>query len=178
MKNTQHTYGKPSKILHYLAAIFVPMLLIAGAIMKQLPHNLSALGAIYNIHKLSGLAILCLMLVFFTWSMSQTKPIYPHTMATWEKLLAKFVQYGLYLTVIAMATSGWFMSSAAHHPPHLFHYTFQLPLAKNKELAKQLARIHFVLAWTITLLLSLHIAGAVKHHFINKNDTVRRMWRW
>ena len=176
LKNTPRTYGKATKILHGLVAIFLPLLLAAGAIMRYLPDNTPALGAIYNIHKLSGLAVLCLMVVFFTWSISQTKPLYPHTMATWEKTLAKIIRYGLYAAVIAMSLSGWLMASAAHHAPHLFHWHFQLPLAKNKALAKQLAIVHLTLAWTITALLSLHIVGALKHHFVNKNNILRRMW--
>lgn len=176
IKNTPYSYGKLTKILHGFLAIFVPLFLLASAIMTQLPSEAPFLGTVYNLHKLSGLLVLSVMLVFLLWTLTQKKPVYPDSMAAWEKNLARIVRYSLYAVVIAMPLSGWVMTSASHHAPVLFHWKLLLPMAKNKVLAKQLAEVHWFLAWTLAVILILHVAGALKHHFIDKNTILRRMW--
>ena len=98
-------------------------------------------------------------------------------MPSWEKRLARVVHTFLYLVVIAMPISGLVMSSAAGKAPQLFGWVISLPIAENKPLAKFLAKVHLVLAWSLLTLLFLHVSGALKHHFIDKNNILRRMWK-
>jgi cytochrome b561 len=80
-----------------------------------------------------------------------------------------------------MPLTGWLMSSAANFSVNVFGL-FTLPdlVAPDKALADAFEAVHHWLAWVLIGLVALHVAGALKHHFVLRNDTLRRMipgWR-
>lgn len=101
---------------------------------------------------------------------------FPKEMELWEQWLANGVHFLLYALMIALPLTGWLMGSAAGYATSPFGL-FTLPdlIEKNRELATNLARAHALLAFTLVFLLVLHVAGALKHHFIDRNDILRRM---
>ncbi len=130
------------------------------------------------IHKSLGLAILALMILRIIWIAHCGRVKLPQTMPDWEKGFARFVQYALTLLLLAMPLSGWIMSVAADKTPSFFGlFQAPLPIAPNKALAGLMNTTHKAIAWTLIVLVFFHIAGALKHHFIDKDGVLSSMLR-
>jgi cytochrome b561 len=97
-------------------------------------------------------------------------------MAAWQRIGAQFTHALMYALMFAIPFSGWLYSSATGYQ---VVYLGLLPLpnlvAKNKLLAESLIDIHSTLAWLMFYVLLLHLAAALKHHFLDRDDTLRRM---
>ncbi|HEU4591596.1 MAG TPA: cytochrome b/b6 domain-containing protein, partial [Steroidobacteraceae bacterium] len=94
----------------------------------------------------------------------------------WERVLAKLSHFLLYALIFAMPLSGWLMSSAKNFPVSWFRL-FQLPdLVAPDERTYQLMRdLHHLLFDLLVVVAAVHVAGALKHHFIDRNDVLKRM---
>jgi cytochrome b561 len=174
-RNSSTQFGSVAKFIHWTVALIIICLLFVGFFMGDLP-NAPIKGQVYNLHKLFGLTILSLMILRLLWRWSNPVPVLPNTMHTWERWLEKTVKFCLYAALFAMPITGWIFSTAADHAPHLGSLMLPAPgIGKSKAVAGLFSEMHTILGWTIIVLLCLHIAGALKHHFINKDNILRRM---
>ncbi len=131
---------------------------------------------INGLHKPIGVVVLLLAIFAVTWKVNNPKPGYPATMPLWEKQSAILVQSVLYLTLFAMPLSGFIMSTAAGFPPNFFGlYQFPQLLAKNEVMAHFFFEVHQITAYLIVALVIVHVAAALKHHFINRDNILKRM---
>jgi cytochrome b561 len=91
-------------------------------------------------------------------------------------VLANITHFALYAIILVMPITGWIMSSARNFPVSWFNL-FQLPdlVKANKPLYEAMHTTHDVLAWTLAIVAIVHLLAALKHHFILKDDTLRRM---
>lgn len=169
------TYTKTAILLHWLIALSIAIVFSVGIYMHELPLSPHKLQ-IYAYHKWAGITIFLLVLFRLVWRYLYSPPPLPETMLQWEKHIAYLVHFILYFLMLAIPMSGWLMSSAAGFPVILFGI-IPLPdlVAKNKELADLFKIIHFFLNMSLLLLVFLHIAAAVKHHFMVKDDVLVQM---
>ncbi len=168
-------YSKGSKFFHWLVAILVIGMLGFSFFIKDLPKIYQP--SVVMIHKSIGLTVLFLMIVRFVWIHYVGRPPLPQTVPIWEKFIARTVQYMLYLFVIAMPICGWIMSMAAGHVPSYFGL-FNLPLLgikPNEALGNLMYVSHQTIAWILIVLVTLHVLGALKHHFMDKDDVLKSM---
>lgn len=172
-KNTLTSYGSIAKLLHWLIFFLVLCMICVGYFMDEI-QNKAVRSVVYNAHKITGLSILALMILRVIWMLINPRPVSLNT-KPWEKTLERFVHGLLYLLLITMPVSGWIMSSAAGKPPHLFHWTFSLPVEQSKALAELFVSIHNALAVVIIVVVSLHAAAAMYHHVIKKDNVLNRM---
>ena len=100
-------------------------------------------------------------------------------MPAWQTFLAKLTHGLLYALMAAVPLLGWLFSSASGYRV-VWLGLLPLPnlVAKNKLLADMLGDIHATLAWLLFYVVLLHLAAALKHHFYDRDDTLRRMLRW
>jgi cytochrome b561 len=168
-------YSSLSKLFHWVIALAVILMLSAGFFLDDLPEQFQ--GTAYMLHKSTGITLLFLMLLRFIWIHAVGKPALPTAMRLWEKMLSRVVQYGLYLLLIMMPLSGWIMSVAENRDPIYFGlFKASLPwVGENQSLSKFMAESHETIAWILIAFITLHILGALKHHFINKDTILRRM---
>ncbi len=169
-------YSTVSKILHWLIAFAVLGMLCVGFFLDDIPEQYQATA--YMLHKSTGLTILMLMIIRFIWIHASGKPPLPATTKLWERVLTRIVQYSFYVLLIMMPLSGWIMSVAAGRIPVYFGL-FKVPfpgIEENKSLAEFMVSSHVTIAWIIIAFIVLHVAGALKHHFINRDDVLRSMW--
>ena len=168
------SYSAGSKFFHWLIAIIVISMLSISFFLDDLPKLYQSLA--FMIHKSFGLTVLFLMLVRLLWIQYHGKPKLPKTVAVWQKVLSRIVQYSLYVLLIAMALCGWIMSVAAERTPSLFGlFNMPLPIEPNEALATWMDEAHKTIAWILIVIIGLHIAGAIKHHFIDKDNVLKRM---
>ena len=171
LKNTSKAYGSIAKFFHWTIFVLLLGMIIYGFLLDDIPKPYQSFN--YNLHKLIGILILFLMLARLWWLIRDPKP--KKVGPKWEKWLESFVHYSLYVVVIAMPLSGCIGSLAGGHPPHLGNVNLMLPVAKDNALDEAAFDVHGTLAYLIIALVSVHALAALFHHFIRKDDVLRRM---
>jgi cytochrome b561 len=125
-----------------------------------------------------GLTVLSLVILRILWALTSIKPGLPEIMKPWERYSERYLHFTLYLLLLIMPLSGWLMSTAAGYAPSFFGL-FSIPMPRishNENLAGFAGEIHYKVAWLLILLVSIHILAAFKHHFIDKDNILKRMW--
>jgi len=173
IKNTEDRYGMTAITLHWVMAILLIALLGLGLYMTGLPISLEKLK-LYGWHKEYG--ILALMLVFLriAWRLINFTPRL--NLSLLEKIAARTVHWAFYVFMFAMPITGWLITSAAGLPVSFFGL-FVLPdlISPHPDLIKLFGEIHKWLGYGLIVTIILHTSAALKHHFINKDDILRRM---
>lgn len=168
-------YSSLSKWFHWIIAMVVITMLTLSFFLDDVPAQYQP--SAYMIHKSLGLTVLFLVILRFIWIQYAGKPSLPTTVPVWQKFAARAVQYSLYLFLIAMPLSGWLLSVFADKIP-IFFGLFRVPFPgahPDKMLSKLMDQTHKTIAWILISLIVLHILGAMKHHFIDKDNVLRRM---
>jgi cytochrome b561 len=174
-RNTTARWGILAQTLHWIVVLLVITQFILARIAHELPLGLEKLAMLAR-HKSVGITILLLVVIRLIWRWMNPTPALPDTLKPYERVLAKVTHGGLYLLLFAMPITGWIMSSARNFPVSWWGLV-QLPdfVAPNRPLYDAMHATHETLAWLLALTALLHIAAALKHHFILKDDVLRRM---
>lgn len=173
LTNSASRYGIVAIFLHWLMAILIIGLLILGLYMVSLPISHEKLK-LYGWHKEYGLLILALVLFRLPWRLFNMTP--QLSLPLLEKLAARTVHWAFYIFMFAMPITGWLITSAAGLPVSFFGL-FVLPdlISPNEEQRILFQEIHQWLGYGLIVTIVLHASAALKHHFINKDDILRRM---
>ncbi len=170
------SYAFVSKLLHWLIALVVLGMLSIGFFMSSLPDQLQPL--VYLLHKSFGLTVLGLMVLRLAAITYYGRPRLPSSVALWEKIASRTIQYSFYALLVVIPLSGWMMSTASGRVPNYFGLLL-LPfpgISLNKTLSHQADVVHCVLAWVLLVTVGLHIAGGLKHLLFNRDQVFQRMW--
>jgi cytochrome b561 len=175
LRNTPRRWGAIAQLLHWLIVLFIVAQFTLATLFEQLPAGAKKLTLLSR-HKSIGITILMLALVRLAWRWSNTIPTLPDTLKPYERVLARLTHALLYVLLFAVPLSGWLMSSARGFPVSWFGF-LQLPdlVPKNKVLYEALLTTHGILAWTLGIVATVHLVAALKHHFVLKDDVLRRM---
>jgi cytochrome b561 len=127
-------------------------------------------------HKSIGLTILLLVLLRFAWRLTHRPPAPAADIPRWETRLARVGHGLLYVLMFAVPLTGWWVSDTSRIP---FRAFWQLPvpdlLPASREMSMLAANIHGGLTNLLLLVAVLHIAAALRHHFLLRNETLTRM---
>jgi cytochrome b561 len=173
LKNNENHFGLIALIFHWIMAFLIIGLLAEGLYMVSLSVSLHKLK-LYGWHKEYGLIVLGLVIVRLSWRLMNTVP---QLSLPWLELLAaRLVHYAFYAFMFAMPITGWLVTSAAGLPPSFFGLcTLPGLVAPNAELLHLFSWAHKGLGYGLIATIVLHSSAALKHHFINKDDILRRM---
>lgn len=151
-------------------------LFAAGLYMTDLGYYDSLYHIVPWWHKSVGLAVMGLLLLRIIWRISNPKPAALATHKSWEVKVASWTHRILYLLILLIGVSGYFISTAKGKGIEFFGWfeipAFQELTADNTDLV---GNIHFYLAWSLTLLAVAHAGAAFKHHFIDRDNTLKHM---
>lgn len=175
LKSDTNRWGAGARTLHWLMAVLIISLGIVGMYMTDLANSPQKIK-IYALHKSIGLTVLALLLLRVAWRLADRRPA-DLPMPRWQALAARTVHALLYLLMFALPLSGWTYNSASGYPLQWFGL-FNLPsLTGGAEPAlKGLAHsVHEYGFYLLVLLLLAHVGAALKHHFIDRDDTLVRM---
>lgn len=166
-------YPASAKWLHWIIALIVIPMVFGSFYLDDVKKIYRP--ELINLHKSLGLTVLLLMIVRLINLRIAGRP--PLNIRRWEKILARFVQYALNTCLILMPLFGWAMSTAAGRSPNFFGLgVLPFPgITANKALSGLLFDAHHYTAYLIICLLLLHITGAFKHLFIDKNQVMASM---
>lgn len=170
-------YTRTAVSLHWLIAALVICAFTFGWIMTEL--SISPLKLrMYSWHKWVGITVLTLAVLRVLWRVTHPPPPFV-PMPAWQQRSAHALHGLIYLMLFAIPLSGWSYSNAAGYPI-VYLSLWRLPdlVAKNKELAATLLMVHQTCGWVLAGALGLHVGAALQHHFIHRDDTLRRILRW
>lgn len=167
-------YNSVARTFHLVIAAMVIFNLvtgIAGDAMEKVWQPFPA-------HKATGILILLLSLARLGWRFTWTMPDWPQTMGSLQRLIARVTHAALYALMLIVPLTGWIFSSAGKYPLTiygLFDWP-KLAVAKGSALAEGAHEAHEVLGFLMAGLVVLHVVAALHHHFVIKDNVLRRMW--
>lgn len=172
-KNTRTRFGLVAIAFHWIMSVLVIGMLILGLYMVTLDAGLEK-TRLYGWHKEYGVIILVLALLRLGWRLQNVNPVL--NLPPFERISARLVHWTFYLLMLAMPFSGWLMSSAAGRAVSFFGL-FTLPslINPNPDAGLVFRNAHHYLGYTLIALILLHTAAALKHHFYDGDDILRRM---
>ncbi len=173
--NSEQRYGSVAQVLHWVMALLIIIMIVLGLYMVRLPINATKLK-LYGYHKALGVLVLMLACLRLSWRLINQNPRLPNEMPTWQKLAAHGVHYAFYFFMFALPLTGWMLSSASGLPVSFFGL-FLLPdlISPNEHWRFLLQTAHQWLGYGLLLALCAHVGAALQHHFINKDDILKRM---
>ena len=174
MKENQR-YHFSQILMHALMGLLIVLTFAFGKYVAGLPFS-PAKFQLISYHKWAGMLVLGFCVLRIVLRLTKGAPTLPAGMSAIARLAAHAGHLALYVLMLAIPLSGWLMSSAYGIPVVMFGIQ-PLPdlIAANPELAEQLASLHGLLTDVLFVMLALHIAAALKHHFIDRDGLLARM---
>ena len=172
-------YTRTAMLLHWVLGLALVGIFAVGVYMADLPFSPQRLK-LYNWHKWAGVTLLALSALRLLWRVTHRPPALPpaivKAMPGWQKLAHHATHALLYVLFFAVPLIGWAYSSAAGFPI-VFLGLWQLPdfVPVSKTLAEAIKPWHEITAFVMAALVLLHIAGALKHQWVDRDGLVARM---
>lgn len=175
LRNTLEKWGSVAKALHWLVVLLVIGQFALASIAEDLPLGMQKIALLAR-HKSLGITILALAAARVPWRLLNPTPAPPAHSKTWERRLAGSVHVGLYASLFLLPLSGWMMSSARNFPVSWFGLV-TLPdlVGADPRRYELLHDVHEALATLLLAFAAAHVVGALRHHFLQKDDVLRRM---
>jgi cytochrome b561 len=168
-------YTRGAIAFHWIVAALILFNLAYGFYLVDLPLSPRKLR-FFSYHKWIGVTVLLIAAGRLLWRLTHQPPAIPDTMKPWEKQLAHAGHVLLYVLFFAAPLTGWLFSSAAGFQT-VYLGLLPIPdlLDKNKALADVLRLAHHWINYTMAAVIVLHVAAALKHHFVDRDDVLIRM---
>lgn len=178
LNNTIESYGLVSRVIHWLMAILIVGLFAMGLYMTSLGYYDALYHTLPWWHKSVGLSIFLLLILRVIWKSTNPEPRSLTTHSAFEKKAASLTHKSFYLLISLIVVSGYFISTAKGKGVSFFDW-LEIPalIEPITEQADQAGAIHLWLAYALAAFVVAHAAGALKHHFIDKDETLKRMTR-
>lgn len=175
-------YGTVAILLHWVVAAGVLALIAIGLAMTHLTLAPMRQFALYQLHKSIGITVFAAMVLRVAWRLGHPPPALP-AMPRAERRAASATHLGLYALLLAMPLSGWAVVSASPYdiPTVLYglmpwpHLPWLSTLHDKVPVEAALAAAHAYGGWTLTALIGLHAAAALRHHLILRDAVLWRM---
>lgn len=176
IRNTSHQFGLIAVVLHWSMALAIYAMFALGLWMVGLGYYDSWYHDAPEIHKSIGVILFLTLMVRLLWRVISPPPKPLSSYSPLVRISAVVAHLLLYTLLLAILISGYLISTADGKPVAVFNL-FTLPAlfsgaGKQADLAGD---IHLWLAWTVVMLSVLHGLAALKHHFIDRDSTLKRM---
>nr|WP_269719567.1 cytochrome b [Beggiatoa alba] len=175
LHNTEERYGSVAMFFHWVIMLLFLILVVLGLTMTNMEDSAEK-WQLYSLHKSFGLTLALLVVLRIFWRFTNPVPLLPETLKAYEKFLAHAVHIGLYGIMLIMPISGVIDSYAGGYKMDFFGLGLLPKAEKRSEWGESVAlMVHVYGSYLFYGLFFLHIAGVIKHHFILKDNTLRRM---
>jgi cytochrome b561 len=166
-------YSTGAVILHWLIAILIMSNMALAFYTAELPRPQRLPTTM--IHAEIGMSVLILSAARIIWRLTHRAPPFAPWLKPWEVRLASGVHASFYALMIAVPLMGWFMASARGRAVSMFGLFKVNPLPLPASVASFCDDLHVTLAYLMIGLVTLHIAGALKHQFVTRDGELARM---
>jgi cytochrome b561 len=176
VRNTSTEWGWPAKLLHWIGALAVLVLLVHGWWMVHMTPRPERF-ANYLWHAALGYDLMALLVLRLVWRWLNPVPALPRELARWERLSAQAGHVGLYLLMLGATLSGWALAGTFRNPMTKDLMGLPVPpVVRERAWHDLLEASHFVLSYLLAALVVVHVLGSLRHHLLKHNDVLRRMW--
>lgn len=170
------TYSPAQKTLHWLTVALVAVLVPVGISMANIMADGAPKNTAYELHKSFGLIVFGLALARLTLRLLRGAPPLVPGLPAWQRAAARGSHYALYGLIVLVPLTGWAATSACCAPVNLlWTVPLTLPIEGGMERARGIFLVHYTLAFTLTAIVAVHASAALHHHFVRRDDTLRRM---
>lgn len=182
LRNDAQSYGRVAKFFHWTTALLIltaiPLGIIANGMPFETSEELARKALVFSIHKTVGVTAFFVALARIAWALSQPRPAPLHPDRRAETLAAEVVHFTLYGAIVLVPLSGWIHHAATTgFAPIWWPFGQSLPFVpKSNGVAETFAALHVIFERVLILALVLHVAGALKHRLIDRDQTLARMW--
>jgi len=174
-RNTPDNWGWIARAFHWITVLGVLGLIGVGLWMDELPNSPDKVK-VFALHKSVGITVLAVLLLRIAWRFIDKRPPYPAGMPQWQRAASEVSHFLLHAVPPAQIFSGWLYNSASNFALQWFGIV-QLPRLSgpDRELRGMSHDWHET-GWIVLLVLvGIHVAAALKHHYIDKDATLARM---
>lgn len=177
IKNTETSEKYPAllRILHWVMLLGFVLLFISGPVMVDLDKTDPLRRELMGWHKSVGVMAILLLIARLTVRLRSKLPAFPSNLRAWESQLALWVHLGLYALMIATPLTGWADSNLHGKPVKLFGLELPKIFPTVEEIGTLPGDIHTVLAYTLLVLIAVHVGAVIKHRYFDRADVLRRM---
>jgi cytochrome b561 len=185
-QDTRLRYGTVAMTLHWLIALLVVGNVCSGIYFAELAPKGTVPWWVVPMHKSSGLTVLVLSVLLLLWRLTHKWPALPQNTSAALRALARATHVLFYFFIIAIPFVGWAMVSASpRNTPTYWYWLFEwprlpffasLPMENKKPTAHLFGELHAIFAYFAIALVLLHVAGALYHQFIRRDQVLKRMW--
>jgi cytochrome b561 len=176
-ETTPTRYGSLSIGLHWLMLLLIALVYAAMEFRDIFPKGSEGHSALKAWHYMLGLSVFALVWVRLLVNLVAAAPGITPEPPRWQTLASKWVHAALYL-LIGMPLAGWLLLSAEGKPIPFFGVQLPALIAENKNLAEIIKEVHESGAVVSYVLIGVHAAAALFHHYVVRDDTLRRMLPW
>lgn len=175
LRNTDRSWGSAARFMHWVIALLIFTQFALGWMAVSWRLSPTKLN-LYIWHKSIGILILALVVLRIAWRFFNRTPALPVGTPPFERVGAHASHGLLYVLMLVMPLSGWVINSASNIPLRVF-WLFPLPVIvpPDKALEAFAKHVHFGLFIALAIVVTLHVAAALRHHFVKGNDVLTRM---
>lgn len=163
---------------HWSIALLVLVQIPAGIAMTS--EGLTGSGLVdplFILHKGSGAVLLVLVLARIAWRVTHPAPPFPDHMPLLEQRIAGLAHVGLYVLLVVQTVSGYVRTVADDYPIELLDRLGVPPLLPvMPDTAQLFLVVHQFSAYALTALIAVHVAAVMRHHLIEGDEILSRMW--
>ncbi len=179
-------YTRTAMALHWAIALLISLNIVLIWIVDFVPEE--RIRLVIDTHKSTGITVMGLAIMRLLWRFTHQPPQLPGTYARWERRASHVAHGLLYALIFIMPLSGWLHDSAwkdaATHPMQLFGlvpwprigWIMDLDPATKLTLHGAFGAVHEWAGFVLYALFALHVGGALKHQWIDKEKELQRMW--
>jgi cytochrome b561 len=176
-RNSTMAWGWPAILLHWVGAAMIILLLGHGWWMTHFAPRPDRL-AHYAWHAALGYDLLALLILRLLWRWMNPVPTLPVDLKPWEQRAATWSHIALYLLMFLCTVVGWALAGTSRG--ELNKDVFGLPIpfiytSQDRGMHLLLEDTHKILAYLLAALVAVHMVAALRHHFVKRNDVLRRM---
>lgn len=168
-------YSGPAIALHWLIALLVVVAAGLGLYMADLPETLPGREAFFDLHRSLGVTVFMLLLARAAWRAVRKPPALVSGMSRLQRLAARAAHVSLYVLLALVPVTGYLMTSFDGEAVKLFGWALPPLAAPDEALGRLFGDLHGFAAWTLIALAALHALAALKHHFVDRDETLARM---
>lgn len=168
-------YSSLQIAIHWITAVIILGMIPVGLTMTRLGPGTTT-NLLYELHKSFGLIVIGLAVIRIVVRLSTGVPPIVRTIPAWQRIVARGTHYALYALIVLVPLVGWIATSTCCPPVNLFWtIPVTLPFEGGMEASEPIFTVHRILAISLAAILLLHASAALRHHYLIKDDTLRKM---
>lgn len=175
MQQSKEKYPLEIRVLHWLMAIAIVGMLIAGFIVSGIPKHDPTRHLVLGLHKSFGITLFALAGLRLVLRLFAVAPFLPHAIPSMQRAIAQAAHFAFYALMLLMPMSGYVMSVSMDQPVRWFGIAVPRLLAEDRARGLVAGNIHAVAAYALVALLVLHVGAVAWHYFSDRVNLLRRI---